>query len=270
MTQPTLRDRVRTPAAIAGLQRDVRRTIVELAATPTGCHIGGSLSASDLLIAAFAASDRALGDEVVLSKGHAAAGLYAVMYRLGLMADDPVRGYGAKGSLLTGHPNHKIAGVLFSTGSLGHGVAYAVGWALARRMKGDMRRGLVIAGDGELQEGLCWEAFQIAGARGLGNFVVVVDRNGGQNDGAVADISPLADLRARFASFGFEAVEVDGHDVPALLAALESHDSGGARPLAIVADTVKGKGVPAIENNPSCHYAVIKPALANKWKEAIA
>lgn len=253
----------------APLQQKIRRTIVDLAATPTGCHIGGSLSVADILLAAFASSDREQGDEVILSKGHAAAGLYAVMYHLGELPDDPVASYGAKDSILTGHPNHKIPGVRFSTGSLGHGVAYAVGWALARKMKGDLRRALVVAGDGELQEGLCWEAFQLASAQQLGNFVMVVDRNGGQNDGAVADISPLGRLDLRLQGFGFCVVELDGHDVQALVDVIRAHDHHGGQPLAIIANTVKGKGVPAIENNPSCHYAVLRPALAHKWKEAV-
>ncbi|WP_080963972.1 1-deoxy-D-xylulose-5-phosphate synthase N-terminal domain-containing protein [Chromobacterium subtsugae] len=252
------------------LQRRVRRTIVDLAATPTGCHIGGSLSVADILIAAFASVDRAAGDEVILSKGHAAAGLYAVMHHLGIMPEDPVASYGAAGSILTGHPNHKIPGVRFATGSLGHGVAYGVGWALARRIKGDLRRAIAVAGDGELQEGLCWEAFQLASGKGLGNFIVIVDRNGGQNDGAVDEISPMPDLLRRFEAFGFYCAQADGHDPAALGAIIDAHDARGDRPLAIVADTVKGKGVGAIENNPACHYAVLKPAVAKKWKETIA
>ncbi|QDQ29199.1 transketolase [Chitinimonas arctica] len=256
--------------AIVQLQKKVRQTIVDLGATPTGCHVGGSLSVADILIAAFISSDREQGDEVVLSKGHAAAGLYAVMHHMDMLPEDPAVGYGRRGSILTGHPNHKIPGIRFSTGSLGHGVAYAVGWALARKLKGDRRRGLVVAGDGELQEGLCWEAFQLASAQRLGNFVVVIDRNGGQNDGAVDDISPLENLDKRFESFGFRVETLDGHDIDALSARIVAHDLTGDRPLAIIAETVKGKGIPAIENNPACHYVVLKPAMAQKWKESMA
>lgn len=278
MTSETLSPRIQTDPDENFSQNDmfetirnrVRRTIVDLAATSTGCHIGGSLSVVDILIAAFTTGDRDQGDEVILSKGHAAAGLYAVMYHLGMLEDDPAQSYGAKGSLLTGHPNHEIPGIRFSTGSLGHGIGYGVGWALARRLKGDYRRSVVVAGDGELQEGLCWEALQIAHAQRLGNFVIVIDCNGGQNDGLVDEISPMNQLASRLQAFGFKAVEVDGHNPEALIGCLISHDTHSATPLAVIAHTIKGKGVIAIENNPSCHYAVLRPAIARKWQEVMA
>ena len=246
-----------------------RRLIVDMAASPRGCHLGGSLSVLDILIAAL---DRAAADDgtrVVLSKGHAAAGLYAALHVSGVLAENPAPHYGLAGHPYTGHPGPKVPGVVFPTGSLGHGVPYAAGWAMARRLAGAAGLGIAVAGDGEVQEGLVWEACQVAAARRLGNFVLVVDRNGGQNDGLVADISPLPELAARFAAFGFETAEGDGHDLGALTAVLAGDRAGADRPLAVVAHTVKGKGVRAVEGKAASHYVTIDAARAAKWKRVI-
>ncbi|WP_326595098.1 thiamine pyrophosphate-dependent enzyme [Streptomyces sp. NBC_01803] len=246
-----------------------RRLVVDMAASPRGCHLGGSLSVLDILIAALDRADRGDGTEVVLSKGHAAAALYAALHVTGVLAENPAPHYGQAGHPYTGHPGPKVPGVIFPTGSLGHGVPYAAGWAMARRLAGRPGLGIAIAGDGELQEGLVWETCQVAAARGLGTFVLVVDRNGGQNDGLVADISPLPRLAERFAAFGFETAEVDGHDPAALAEVLDGDRSGATRPLAVVAATVKGKGVPAVEGKAAAHYVTIDRARAEKWKRVI-
>lgn len=213
-----------------------------MAASPRGCHLGGSLSVLDILIAALHRASAGDGTEVVLSKGHAAAGLYAALYVSGILPENPAPLYGLAGSPYTGHPGPKVPGVRFPTGSLGHGVPYAAGWAMARRIGSLPGLGIAVAGDGELQEGLVWETCQVAAAQRLGNFVLVVDRNGGQNDGMVADISPLPDLAGRFAAFGFDVVETDGHDLAGLTALLAGDRSSATRPLAVIAATVKGKG----------------------------
>jgi transketolase len=245
-----------------------RRLVVDMAAGPRGCHLGGSLSVLDILISALDRADQADGTEVVLSKGHAAAGLYAALHVCGRIPDNPAPYYGMAGHPYTGHPSPTVPGVRFPTGSLGHGVPYAAGWALAQRLAGGSGLGIAITGDGELQEGLVWETCQVAAARRLGNFVLIVDRNGGQNDGLVADISPLPDLAARFAAFGFDQLEVDGHDIAAVRRALAGARSGD-RPLAIVANTVKGKGVIAVEGKPGAHYVTIDAGRAAKWKRTI-
>ncbi|MFI9815803.1 1-deoxy-D-xylulose-5-phosphate synthase N-terminal domain-containing protein [Saccharothrix variisporea] len=243
-----------------------RRLVVDMAAQPTGCHLGGSLSVVDILVAAFDRAAEDDGTEVVLSKGHAAAALYAALHVSGRLAENPAPLYGLAGHHYTGHPSPAVPGVRFPTGSLGHGVPYAVGWALARRLSGGTGLGIAVTGDGELQEGLVWEACQVAAAQRLANLVVVVDRNGGQNDGLVADISPLPDLGARFAAFGFDVSEVDGHDIGAVRALL---DGVGSRPHAVIAHTVKGKGVPPVEGKAGAHYVTIDAARAAKWKRMI-
>jgi len=246
--------------------KQARRLVVDMAASPRGCHLGGSLSVLDILIAALHRAGGDDGTRVVLSKGHAAAGLYAALHVSGVLAENPVTGYGRAGHHYTGHPGPAVPGVAFPTGSLGHGVAYAVGWALARRIAGGAGLGIAISGDGELQEGLVWEACQVAAAQRLGNFVLVVDRNGGQNDGLVDDISPLPNLAARFAAFGFDTAEVDGHDLAALSAVLAGSRGGARRPLAVIAATVKGKGIPPLEGKANSHYVTIDAARAAKWK----
>ena len=246
-----------------------RRLVVDMAATPTGCHLGGSLSVLDILIAGL---DRVSDDEgslLVLSKGHAAAGLYAALHVSGVLETDPAPFYGKPGHHYTGHPNPAVRGVVFPTGSLGHGVPYAAGWAMGRQLRGRPGLGIAVVGDGELQEGLVWEACQVAAARQLGNLVIVVDRNGGQNDGLVSDISPLPNLGARFAAFGFEVVEADGHDLTALSRLLAGDRAGENRPLAVIATTVKGKGVPPLEGKAASHYVSIDSRRAAQWKRMI-
>ncbi|MFC4777987.1 thiamine pyrophosphate-dependent enzyme [Paenibacillus sp. GCM10023252] len=246
--------------------RKARELIIDMAAAPTGCHIGGSLSAIDLLIGAYARYGEDPNSVVILSKGHSAAALYATLHVYGILPDNPAESYGADGSLFTGHPNHKLPGIPFATGSLGHGIAYGAGWALAQKLKGTSGVGLVIGGDGELQEGLCWETAQIVQARSLTNFIYVIDVNGGQNDGYVKDISPIHSLRQRFEAFGFAVREIDGHDFEAILSAVEPDPE---RPVAVLATTVKGKGVAAIEGNAEAHYVKIPEKLAKRWKAGL-
>ncbi|MFV2011828.1 MULTISPECIES: 1-deoxy-D-xylulose-5-phosphate synthase N-terminal domain-containing protein [unclassified Micromonospora] len=255
---------------LAQRSRAARRMVIDMAASPTGCHLGGSLSVLDILIAAL---DRKIsaddGTEVVLSKGHAAAGLYAALHVSGLLPDDPVPHYGAADAHFTGHPGHAVPGVRFPTGSLGHGVPYALGWALSRRLDRADGLAIAVAGDGELQEGLIWESCQVAAAQQVGNLIVVVDRNGGQNDGLVAAISPLPRLADRFAAFGFDTCEVDGHDLDALRQVFTPQRPSTGRPLAVVAHTVKGKGLKPIEGKAAAHYVTIDAARAATWKELV-
>ncbi|UOQ49818.1 thiamine pyrophosphate-dependent enzyme [Gracilibacillus caseinilyticus] len=250
------------------LSKKTREAIIDIAATETGCHIGGSLSVTDLLIALFEKYMDDSRNQVVLSKGHAAAALYSVLYVLGILEKNPAESYGRSDSLLTGHPNHKIKGIPYSTGSLGHGIPYAAGWALSQKLKGSAGIGVAVCGDGELQEGLCWETFQVVQSKQIDNFLCVVDCNGGQNDGFVHHISPIEDVRGRFESFGFQAIEINGHDFREIREALLAFEAS-SKPFAIIANTVKGKGVPDIEGNPKAHYAKIPHRLKNKWKRSM-
>ncbi|MGW4533978.1 1-deoxy-D-xylulose-5-phosphate synthase N-terminal domain-containing protein [Nocardia sp. NPDC004340] len=241
-----------------------REVVIDIAAGAVGCHLGGSLSVIEILLVAMELADRE-GGPVVLSKGHAAAALYAAQYVRDVTGEHPAAEYGRAGSSLTGHPGKNLPGVLFPTGSLGHGLAYAVGWALAQRLSGGTGRAFAIVGDGELQEGIVWESLQIAAAKGVDNLTVLIDANGGQNDGYVADISPVADLAARMRSFGATVDSVDGHQVGELLATV-----GTARGLhVVIAHTVKAKGVAAAEGLSKSHYVRISRKRAREWKSAL-
>ncbi|MEU8421315.1 1-deoxy-D-xylulose-5-phosphate synthase N-terminal domain-containing protein [Micromonospora sp. NPDC048835] len=249
--------------------RHARRLAVRMAAGPTGCHLGGSLSVIDILVAAIDFVSGVPESEVVLSKGHAAAGLYAALHASGILPEDPSEQYGRDGSPFTGHPNPALRGIRFPTGSLGHGLAYAVGWSMACRLRANGGTAVAVVGDGELQEGLTWEACQVAAAQRLGNLIVVVDRNGYQNDGAVDDISAMPHLADRFRAFGFAAVEVDGHDLTQLSETLAAHDTRGDRPLAVIARTMKAKGIAELEGRAGSHYVTASPEQAHRWTQAL-
>lgn len=251
---------------LPALARQAREVIIDIAASDTGCHIGGSLSVIDILLYTLNRFQPDPRNCVVLSKGHAAAALYSALYVLGYSERNPALEYGRSDSLYTGHPNHHIPNIRFATGSLGHGVGYAAGWALAQRQGNSSGIAVAIGGDGELQEGLCWEVLQVLSAREAGNFIYVIDNNGAQNDGYVRDISPIADIKARFASYHMDVVEIDGHDFAQLEQAFNARQNRG---LVIIANTLKGKGVPELEGHPSCHYAKIKLHQAIKWKRRL-
>ncbi|MBB2910411.1 transketolase [Streptosporangium becharense] len=251
--------------ATTGRIRDVayrlRRRVLRMAAGPLGAHVGGSLSCADILATLHFDVMRTC-DTFLLSKGHAAPALYAVLAEKGLIGEAEVDSYGRPGSRLLGHPPRGLPGVEFPTGSLGHGVSLGAGMALAAAMAGRDERVFVLAGDGELQEGSVWEALMFAGHRRLGGLTVVVDRNGMQLTAATEECVGLEPLAARLTAFGWETREVDGHDVEALRAALAPPGSG--LPLAVIARTVKGRGVRFLEGKVSSHYAVLTEPLLRR------
>ena len=241
--------------------KNIRRLIVQLAGTATGCHLGGSLSVVEILVALFGRVMKRefhtpSGDEsdhLVFSKGHAAAGFYAALAEFGFVDGETlVNRYNADGSLFTGHVSAQVPGVEFSTGSLGHGLGLGVGLALGRRLREQTNRVHVVCGDGEMGEGSNWEAMQVASQHRLASLTLIVDRNGGQNDGATESILSQRDLLQRFHAFGFHALEVDGHDIAALCRALAA--PVGSRPHAVIANTQKGAGLPMLRGKDA-HYA---------------
>lgn len=248
----------------------VRRHVVEMAASPQGAHLGGSLSAVDILTALYFSVLRLRPEEpgwpgrdyFVLSKGHCAAALYAVLAERGFLPVAELASYARFGSRLAGHPTRAVPGVEFPTGSLGHGLALGVGLALAAQRDGRDNRTFVLLGDGELQEGSVWEAANAASFLSLGRLVAIVDRNRLQINGGTLRRSGLAALPERWASFGWTVREVDGHAVNALAAVLATGGAPGEpeRPTVVVAATVKGRGVPFLENRKQSHYARLSPA----------
>ena len=234
---------------------ELRRTILEQAHRAGVGHIGSALSVVEIVAAVFGVLRGEPGDpdrdRFVLSKGHAALALYAALHASGRLSRKQLEGYCGDATLLGTHPEHELGGVDFSTGSLGHGLSIGAGAALAARMQGSGRRVFVLVSDAELNEGSLWEAAMFAAHHRLSGLALVVDANGQQALGHTKDVLDLEPIADRLAAFGWEAVEVDGHDVGALTAMLEAI---GERPRAVIARTTFGKGVSYMEGLVKWHY----------------
>ncbi len=240
----------------------VRRHIVTMIGEAKSGHPGGSLSAAEILVTLFfdvmkhdpanpAWPDR---DRFILSKGHAAPVLYAVMAECGYTPVDALGTLRKLGSIHQGHPDKRFIPALeASTGSLGEGLSLAMGMGLAARSDGRPSRMYCLLGDGEIQEGQVWEAAMFGAFHKVDNVVAIVDYNRLQLDGFVKDIMEIEPLRAKWEAFGWHTLEVDGHDIAALRAAFAEAASTAGRPTAVIAHTVKGKGVSFMENNPKFH-----------------
>ena len=261
-----------TPPSVADLQRIANRLRIEIirmiGAAGSG-HPGGSLSEVELLTALYFRvmrhnpkdpkwKDR---DRFILSKGHGCPALYAVLAEAGYI-DHAVLGTLRKlGSPLQGHPDKRFLPVLeANTGSLGQGISVGIGMALAAKLDKQDHHTFVMVGDGEIQEGQNWEAAMFAPFHKLANLTVIVDYNYQQLDGFTKDILDVSPLREKFDAFGWNAVDIDGHDLNKVIPALEEARAGkSGKPTCIVAHTVKGKGVSFMENNPEWHGVAPKP-----------
>lgn len=229
----------------------MRATLLEMYLRDQNIHLGSSLSAIEILATVVFKHLRRSGDPVdrdwlVLSKGHAAPALYAALVEEGLVSRGEVERIGDVEGILQGHPETWIPGVDASTGSLGQGFSFAVGVAMGIKMAGGSGRVFVIMGDGEQDEGEVWEAMTHAAARRLDNLFVIVDHNGFQLDGPVEEVRPKDYLPYVWRSVGWRVIMCDGHSIQSLDKALSDALRGG--PAAIFARTVRGKGVPGIEN----------------------
>ncbi|MFW6154913.1 MAG: transketolase [Planctomycetota bacterium] len=264
--------------ALDGCRR-LRRTIIDMIHTAGSGHSGGSLSCVEILwtlyngIIRYRADDPAWSerDRFVLSKGHAAPALYAVLAAKGFLRAGELATLRRAGSILQGHPDmRKVPGVEMSAGSLGMGISVGVGMALAGRPAGKDYQVYVLVGDGELDEGQNWEAMMAAAKFRLGNLTVIVDRNGVQLDGPVDEVMPLGDLAAKLRAFGLGVLECDGHDVDALAKTLAEAGRNGPRTRAVIAHTVKGKGVPFMEGQSAWHGKPIDDEAYRRAIEALA
>lgn len=243
----------------------IRSHVVDMCAGPEGGHLGGAFSCADVLTALYFSvlnvdperpedPDR---DRFLLSKGHAAVGLYATLAERGFFPVAELAGYGRPGSRLMGHPVRAVPGVELPTGSLGHGLALACGFALANRYAGRGARSFVLLGDGELQEGSVWEAAIAAASLRLDRLVAIVDRNGLQLTGATEGIAPMEPLAERWSSFGWAVRDVDGHDPAALAHHLGAAPWEPGKPSVLIARTVKGHGLPFLAGRSSSHYVTL-------------
>jgi transketolase len=242
--------------------RAVRRSIIKMLARAGSGHPGGSLSISDILTALYFARlkhrpkdphwrDR---DRVVLSKGHSVPALYAVLGECGYFPKSTLLTLRKLGSILQGHPDMtRTPGVEASTGSLGQGISVAVGMALAGKLDRKHYRVYAILGDGELQEGEVWEAAMAAAHYRLDNLCAIIDFNGLQIDGRIQDVMNPEPIPEKWRAFGWEVKEIDGHDFGQIIPAIDWAAGVTGRPAAIVAHTIKGRGVSFMESKASWH-----------------
>lgn len=256
---------------------EIRRLSIEMVARAKASHIGGALSMADILAVLFAPGGRLRlkpeepawpeRDRFILSKGHSCVGLYSALALRRFFPIQELTQYGQDDSRLMSHVSHKVPGVEFSTGSLGHGLPFACGLALGARRRGATWRTVALLSDGELDEGSNWEAILFAGHHQLDNLWVVIDYNKIQSLGRVDEVLRLDPLPEKFALFGWNTVRVDGHNLPAVRAALDLDHPCPGKPTVIVADTVKGAGVDFMEDKLLWHY---RPPDQTQLQNALA
>ena len=241
---------------------EVRKGIITGVHSAKSGHPGGSLSAAEIFTYLYFVEMNVdpknpkdpNRDRFVLSKGHVAPGLYATLAQKGYFPVEELEGLRHIGSMLQGHPDMKhIPGIDMSSGSLGQGFSAAVGMALAAKMDGKDYRVYSLAGDGEIQEGQIWEAAMFAGARKLDNLVLFVDNNGLQIDGNIADVCSPYPIDKKFEAFNFHVININGNDFDEIAAALKEARETKGMPTAIIAKTIKGKGVSYMENQAGWH-----------------
>ena len=248
---------------LEAMARRIRAKLVEMSHKAKTPHLGSSLSCVDILVAAYwgvlsidpQQPDAPERDRFILSKGHAAPTLYATLAYRGFFPAELLDTFTKDGGRLAEHPGpHCVPGVEAATGSLGHGLSLGLGVALAARLQGRSHRVFVCLSDGECNEGSVWEAAMFAAAQGLDNVAVIIDYNKWQATGRSNEIMALSPLREKWESFGWSASEVDGHDLNALVSALHNVPDSSGKPVAIIAHTVKGKGISFMEDDNNWHY----------------
>lgn len=254
----------------------LRKTVLDMAYAGSTVHIGCAFSLIEILAVLYRnhlrypqndpnALDR---DYLVLSKGHGVMAQYACMRELGWLEEKAIVGYFSDGSELKGLSDSRVPGLEVTSGSLGHGFSVGVGLALGVKLRGTDQKTYAVVGDGEINEGAIWEGAMFAAHHELKNFMVIVDQNGFQAMGATDDVIRLGSIKQKFDSFGFECVEINGHNEAEIDAAIRTlWASSSDRPKAVIAKTVKGKGVPFMENNNIWHYTRLSQ---DTYNEAVA
>lgn len=259
------------------LAKSIRLSALRMAynSGKNGSHLGAGLSSVEIFSALYGQvlhynicnrkdENR---DRLVVSKGHCVLSYYSALHELGFISDEDMESFETNGSHFHGHAMRNLNnGIEFSGGSLGMGMSFAVGQALACMKKGLSSRIFVLVGDGECDEGLIWEAAMSAANFKLNNFVLIVDRNKLQYDGLTKDVMDQIDLGEKFDAFGFDVRVVDGHDVNLLALTL---DKSGDRPVCVIADTIKGKGVSFMEGQKEWHHHTLSEEQYNRAKEEV-
>ena len=254
------------------LSRQMRTDMLKMAYSvgKTGAHIGPSLSLTEIMAVLYFSvmnfdpknPQHDSRDRLILSKGHGVMAQYAAMKQLGMITDEELLTFKQNGSKLSAHPSlNRELGIEFSSGSLGQGLSLGVGCALALKRKKLSSRVFVILGDGECNEGSIWEAAMYASYQKLNNLTVIIDKNNIQYDDFTDNILSMNPLDKKWESFGFETKTVNGHDTEQLTQALSLK---AEKPVAVIAETIKGKGVSFMENNPQWHNGILSQELYEK------
>lgn len=260
---------------LSGLCKKFRRQLIDILYSVQTGHPGGSLSCTEILALLFfekmnidpAHTNMEGRDRLILSKGHAAPMLYINMAHRGYFKLEDLNTLRQTGSHLQGHPcYHKTPGIELSTGSLGLGLSAGVGMALSDRLNRRNSHVYVLLGDGEIQEGIIWEAAMSAGKYKVDNLIAILDNNGVQLDGTIRDIMPLGDVQAKWSSFGWNVITADGHDIAALSDAFDLAARHRGSPTIIIAGTVKGKGISFMEGKNQWHG---KPVTQKEYQMAV-
>jgi transketolase len=256
----------------------IRGKVVELSHTSGTPHIGSSLSCVDILVAAYwdilsidpGQPDDPERDRFILSKGHAASALFAALAQRGFFPTHLLDTYATPGSCLEEHPSRNcVQGVEVASGSLGHGLSIGLGILLAGRIQNRTYRVFVLMSDGECNEGSVWEAAMFASGQGVDRLCVIVDFNKWQATGRSCEIMGLEPLKSKWESFGWSTYEIDGHDMGALLRVMSGTPDGSGKPVAVIAHTIKGKGVSFMEDDNNWHYRVPNESEVTKAKKEL-
>lgn len=247
------------------IARQLRFKLIQMSHASGAPHLGSALSCVDILVAAYwkilkidaAKPEDPLRDRFILSKGHAASALYATLAERGFFPKEWLDSFAQHKSPLAEQPAPDCApGVELATGSLGHGLPVGLGMALAGRIQKQSYRVFVTMSDGECNEGTVWEASLFAPAQKLENVAIIIDYNKWQATGRSNEVMNLPSLREKFSAFGWDASEVDGHNIPQLVSALSAVPNGSGKPIAVVAHTIKGKGVSFMQDDNNWHYRI--------------
>ena len=258
---------------ISGLE--IRMHVLEQCYRSHLGHIGSCLSISDIVAVLYASILRIASpddpdrDRFILSKGHAALAVYAALYEKGFISRRDLESYGGDNTVVAVHPDHRLSGIDFSTGSLGQGLSYGVGAALAAGMDGSDRRVYVLVSDAECNEGSLWESVMFASHEGLGSLTAIVDDNGQQAMGKTERVLNLQPLSEKWAAFGWDVLEVDGHNEEILATALNSTRRETTKPTVLIAHTISGRGVSFMEGKVDWHYLPMSKAQFDQAKKEI-
>lgn len=241
----------------------IKKSILEIAYLSQCSHVGGNLSVVDILVVLYQRFIKKNKNFFILSKGHACLALYCILTELGYISKKKLKSFGKNNSLLMAHASHKVPGVNFSTGSLGHGLPVATGIALANKLNKKKTRTFVLLSDGELDEGSNWESMLFVNHHNLNNLVIIIDYNKIQSMDTIQNTLRLEPLSKKFEAFGFKVLNINGHKHNQIFKALSLNYP---KPIVIIANTIKGRGIKFMENSVLWHY---KPLDLENYKKAI-